>query len=143
MKYILDTNVYIGAFQSQEREALFRAAFFPLIPETFLSSVVAYELLVNAVGDETSELLHQFTKPMEQAGRIISPTFNNWLEASEIVTRIGTKEKNLRSKLPSLLNDILIALCARQIGATVITYNKEDFLLIRRHKEFRLRLLMN
>jgi predicted nucleic acid-binding protein len=33
------------------------------------------------------------------------------------------------------------ALCARRIGATLLTYNARDFRLIRRHKEFALRVL--
>ena len=39
-------------------------------------------------------------------------------------------------KLPALLNDILIALCARRIGATLLTYNRDNFRLIRRHADF-------
>ncbi len=58
-----------------------------------------------------------------------------------IVTAIEEKDKAWRSKLPRLLNDILIALCARRIGATLLTYNRDDFRLIRRHKEFSLRVL--
>jgi len=37
--------------------------------------------------------------------------------------------------------DILIALCARRIGATLITHNGEDFRLIRRHRGFSLRVI--
>jgi predicted nucleic acid-binding protein len=40
-----------------------------------------------------------------------------------------------------LLNDILIALSARRVGAMVLTRNRDDFLLIRRHKGFSLRIL--
>ncbi len=29
--------------------------------------------------------------------------------------------------VPVLLNDILIALCARRIGATLLTYSEKDF----------------
>jgi len=36
---------------------------------------------------------------------------------------------------------LLIALCARRIGATLLTYNKNDFQLIHRHKDFSLRVL--
>lgn len=44
--------------------------------------------------------------------------------------------------MPFLLNDILIALCARRIGAILVTYNKDDFQLIRRYKDFSLRVLV-
>jgi predicted nucleic acid-binding protein len=78
---------------------------------------------------------------MERTGRIVTPTFADWLEASAIVEAIWEKERGWRSKLPVLLNDILIAFCARRIGATLLTYNRDDFRLIRRHKDFSLRVL--
>jgi len=38
-----------------------------------------------------------------------------------------------------MLNNVLITLCARQIGATLLTYNRDDFPLIQRHLDFSLR----
>ena len=78
---------------------------------------------------------------MERTGRVVSPTFADWIETSKVVAAIEEKDRSWRSKLPMLLNDILIALCARRVGATLITYNKDDFRLIRRHKDFSLRIL--
>jgi predicted nucleic acid-binding protein len=143
MKYLLDTNIYLRAFRSEEEKTSFRKSFYPLLRVTYLSSVVAYELSVNARDRLTRELVWEFARPLQQTGRVVVPTFDSRLEASEIVTNIEKKEKSWRSKLPTLLNDILIALCARQIGATLITYNRDDFLLIRRHKEFLLRVLVH
>lgn len=142
MKYLLDTNVYLEAFRSEQRKAQFREAFFPLLPATFLASVVAYELNVNAKDGHTGSLLQEFIGPMERTGRVVSPTFGDWVEAASVVTDIDAKARGWRSKLPSLLNDILIALCARRIGAILVTYNKDDFQLIRRHKDFSLRVLV-
>jgi len=141
VKYLLDTNVYLGAFRSAQRRAQFRQTFFPLLPTTFLSAVVAYELHVNAQDIRTRSLLQEFILPMEHTGRVVNPTFEDWTEAAAIVTTIGKKDRGWRSKLAALLNDILIALCARKIGATLLTYNKNDFQLIRRHKDFSLRIL--
>ncbi len=45
MKYLLDTNVYLEACRSEETRNRFRTTFFPLLPATFLSAVVAYESL--------------------------------------------------------------------------------------------------
>jgi predicted nucleic acid-binding protein len=78
---------------------------------------------------------------MERAGRVVSPTFADWIVASAVVAAIEEKEPSWRSKIPALLNDILIALCARRIGATCFTYNRDDFQLIHRHTEFSLRIL--
>ena len=103
--------------------------------------MVAYELYVNARDNRTRTLMKEFVRPMEQAGRVIAPAFDDWVEASAIVTGIEQKDRGWRSKLPTLLNDILIALCARRIGATLLTYNRDDFRLIRRHKDFSLRVL--
>jgi predicted nucleic acid-binding protein len=103
--------------------------------------VVAYELFVNARDARTQTLVQEFTRPMVRTARVVSPTFDDWIEASRIVTAIEVKDRGWRSKLPSLLNDILIALCARRIGATLLTHNRDDFRLIRRHKDFSLRVL--
>jgi predicted nucleic acid-binding protein len=78
---------------------------------------------------------------MERAGRVITPTFDDWVMASEVVTTVEENEKSWRFKLPALLNDILIALSARRIGATLLIYNRDDFRLIRRHTDFSLRVL--
>jgi predicted nucleic acid-binding protein len=104
--------------------------------------VVAYELYVNAQDSRTRGLTQEFIRPMERSGRVITPTFDDWVEASDIVTAVEQKDRGWRSKLPALLNDILIALCARRIGATLLTYNKDDFQLIHRHKDFSLRVLV-
>ena len=141
MTYLVDTNVYLGACRSEQKRASFRATFVPLLPATFLSAVVAYELSVNAGDRRTRGLLHEFVQPMERAGRVVSPTFGDWLEAADIVTAIGERERGWRSKLPALLNDILIALSARRIGAMVLTHNGKDFRLIQRRKGFSLRVL--
>jgi len=141
VKYLLDTNIYIEGCRSEERRSRFRKTFFPLLPFTFLSATVAYELFVNAADHNTRELIADFAARLERIGRTVTPTFDDWLETSEIITRIAESEKSWRSKLPQLQNDILIALSARRIGATVLTYNREDFLLIRRHKHFPLRIL--
>ena len=141
MKVLLDTNVYVHACTSAGAQERFRATFFPLLPVTVLSAVVAYELHVNAQDERTGWLVQEWVGPMERTGRVATPTFSDWLEAADIVTRIFNRDRSRRSKLPALLNDVLIALCARQVGATVMTYNGQDFRLIRRHKPFSLRVL--
>ena len=85
--------------------------------------------------------MRQWLLPMERTGRIVSPVFNDWVDASDVVSAIEDRDRRWRSKLPALLNDILIALCARRIGAMLITHNGDDFRLIRRHRPFSLRVL--
>jgi predicted nucleic acid-binding protein len=141
LKVLLDTNVYITALRSEADRSDFRATFYPLLPATVLSAVVAYELSVSAADRTTRELLGEFVAPMERTGRVATPTFADWTSAGEIVSAILKKDRGYRSKLPSLLNDILIALSARRSGAEVLTYNGDDFRLIKRHTAFELRVL--
>ena len=142
MKVLLDTNVYLAAVHSNESREQFRTSFFPLLPVTFLSAVVAFELSVNAKSRQTRTLVEEFVRPMEDTDRVVTPLRGDWLKAAEVMTAIYAKEPEMRSKLPSLLNDVLIALSARQIGATLFTYNRADFRLIkRRGAAFSLRVL--
>lgn len=141
MKVLLDTNVYITALRSQADRERFRATFFPLLPVTVLSAVVAYELSVSAANTRTRDLLAEFVSPMEQAGRVVTPTFADWQSAAKVISAIARKDGSFKSKLPHLLNDVLIALAARRVGAEVATHNAVDFRLIRRHVEFALRVL--
>lgn len=139
MKLILDTNIYVEASRSEEARARFRATFVPLLPVTFLAAVVAYELRVNAADSATVGLIEDLVDRLQRSGRVVTPSFSDWTEASEVVASIAGRDPGWKTKLPALLDDILIALSARQIGATVVTYNVRDFQLIRRHKEFSLR----
>ena len=141
LKVLLDTNVYITALRSEADRDHFRAVFYPLLPATVLSAVVAYELSVSAADQTTRELLAEFVAPMERAGRVETPAFTDWIAAAEVVSAILRKDRGYKSKLPSLLNDILIALSARRAGAELLTYNGDDFRLIKRHTEFELRVL--
>jgi predicted nucleic acid-binding protein len=141
LKVLLDTNVYLEAARSERGRDRFRKELLPLLPATVLSAVVLYELSVDARDDSTRERVRDLVAPMERAGRTVTPTFADWSEAAAVVTSIESRDKSWRSKLPALLNDVLIALSARRVGATVFTYNRSDFQLVRRHTSFALRAL--
>jgi predicted nucleic acid-binding protein len=138
---VLDTNIYLDAARSAARRDQFRSTFFPLLPATYLSAVVAYELMVDAADRRSRAYVEEFIRPLERTGRLVAPTFDDWRAAATIVAAIELRDRGWRSKLPKLLNDILIALSARRIGALVLTRNRDDFLLIRRHVGFSLRVL--
>jgi predicted nucleic acid-binding protein len=141
VKYSFDTNIYVEASKSESTRARFRSVFFPLLPATFLSAVVAHELFLNARDRETEELVRELVRPMERTGRLVTPDFDDWMEAARVLSAVWERDRPWRSKLPRLLNDVLIALCARRVGATLVTYNRADFQLIRRHLPFALRVL--
>jgi predicted nucleic acid-binding protein len=45
---------------------------------------------------------------------------------------------DLKTKLSALVNDCLLALSARDIGATLYTRNRDDFMLLRKVRPFSL-----
>jgi predicted nucleic acid-binding protein len=72
----------------------------------------------------------------------LPPTFQDWKEAGKLVARATRKETSRKSKVQQMLNDILLALCARRIGADLFTFNREDFQMIQRYKTFSLKVLL-
>lgn len=48
---------------------------------------------------------------------------------------------NLKSKLPTLVNDCLLGLSARSLGATLYTKNRDDFTVLQSRRSFSLVVL--
>jgi len=141
VKYILDTDIYLFAINSEAGEEFFARRFLPLVFRTYLASIVVEELYAGALDVQAERLVERYVRALERTGRVVAPTFQDWKEAGKLVARLTRKEPGRKPKVQQMLNDILIALCARQIGATVFTFNREDFALIRRYKPFALTAL--
>ncbi len=100
------------------------------------SSVVLSELARGATHE--SEL--DFVSVLAKNHPILSPTERNWLESGSLLYRMHEDKGFSPGKLRDLHFDVLIALSARNHGATVITSDKADFELIRHYKEFQLEI---
>jgi predicted nucleic acid-binding protein len=70
--------------------------------------------------------------------RRLVPAAGSWNDAGDILAKIARAEPGFRTKVRGLWNDALIALSARQIGATLVTENLQDFALLRRYVRFEL-----
>ena len=141
MPILLDTNVYLFALKSQAGAALFEQQFRPLVFRTYLSSVVAEELYAGALDPIGVRLVEAYVGALERVGRITTPTFQDWKDAGTLIARITRQEPSRKAKVQQMLNDILLALNARRLGADLFTFNREDFELIRRHRSFSLKVL--
>jgi len=119
----LRTNKYAGHFQNLS--GLIRN-----------SSVVLSELARGATNE--SEL--DFVSILAKNHSILTPTERNWLESGSLLYRMHEGKGFSPGKLRDLHFDVLIALTARNHGATVITSDKADFELIRHYKEFHLEI---
>ena len=96
------------------------------------SSVVLSELARGASKEDELD----FVRALAKNHPILTPTERNWLESGEILSRIYKQKGFSPEKLRDLHFDVLIALTARNHGATVITSNEADFELIRRYRDF-------
>lgn len=132
---VFDTNIYVSAV----REGLGGTAFGRLEeagPRTFLASVVSAELRAGALDEAGRRAVIELVKRFERLGRVVTPTAGSWNDAGDVLARIARREPEFRTKVRGLWNDALIALSARQIGATLVTENLHDFGLLRRYVRF-------
>jgi predicted nucleic acid-binding protein len=123
----------------QDREFATRheAEYTRRIPFTFFCSVVVQELLLGCTHDLAMKRVQAFYKPFERVNRIINPFYHDWENAGMIGQQIAKKFPALKTKRYALINDILIALCCRRVGATLVTNNSKDFRIISAIKPIR------
>ncbi len=132
--YLLDSNVYIRAFTRPDDVPDFQSFHRQQLPRILLSAVVVHELLVDATApDRRRQVEKGLIEPYRSRGRIHTPALSTWELAAEADRRLrafGTYSGSLLQR--SFANDLLIAATARELGATILTYNTSDFLLIAR-----------
>ena len=133
--YLLDSNIYIRAFREaafgRELQAFHRAE----LPRLVVSAVVASELLIGAQrADRERALRRTLIEPFQVRRRFVTPSWSTWEIATAVDRRLRSRV-GTRSRLAqrSFFHDILIAATARELGATIITMNLDDFALIARH----------
>lgn len=85
-----------------------------------LSAVVLHELL-RGVRKPVERL---FVRDLQRHCRIVTPTERHWIEAAEILAQVRERERYDVSKARDLAFDVLIALSARSIGATLVTVTR-------------------
>lgn len=96
------------------------------------------ELRAGAFSSRDRRLIRQLEEAFEKAGRVLLPSRNVFAEAGDVLRRLQTDRGYSLSAGHSIVNDVLIALSARSIGAIVITQNEADFNTIRAARPFEL-----
>lgn len=134
-KYVLDTNLYVRAFRSDEGAAELERYYAHFTPNTHLSSIVLHELLVGAsTAEKTRQIRENLVGPLARAGRVITPSHSAWEQAGVAIAAMARQEgRNLRRVAKSLVNDFLLAASCRESGMVLITDNAADFELIRKY----------
>lgn len=131
-KVVLDTNLYVDWVSQGLRPELL------LTPHLrrYLSAVVLMELQVGATTRPGQRAIASLERAYASAGRLIAPTTGVFSRAGTVLRRLRGEGREIRRA--SLVHDVLIALTARAIGATLYTLDGSDFEAIRRHEDFSL-----
>jgi predicted nucleic acid-binding protein len=129
---LLDSSVYIRAFRDPAFGAEFRVFHRGALPGLILSAVVASEVLIGALTPDRERAFRRgILEPFQARRRLHVPTWTTWDRATAVDRRMR-RRPGFSSRLGqrSFFQDILIAASARDLGATVITMNSQDFEII-------------
>jgi predicted nucleic acid-binding protein len=137
-KHLIDTDLYIDLIQSGTTLPFIREIYYNDTPGIYFSSVVAQELLAGARTPAGRKRVEILFRPFERVGRVVTPSHNHWKDAGGILAEVLRGRPELRDKLPALVNDCLLALSARSLGATLYTRNRDDFTLLQSRRSFSL-----
>jgi predicted nucleic acid-binding protein len=129
-KVVLDTNVYIDWINRGIGEDYMIGA--GLI--RYLSAVVVMELRAGARTRSGRAAVDQLVNAYAKGGRLVSPPVGIFDRAGSLLRRLKLAGREVRSA--AFVNDVLIALTARALGATVVTANLDDFQAIARLEPF-------
>jgi len=131
-KYVLDTNLYIGAIRDPDKEADLDAFLERNAPVTYMSAVVMQELRAGAITDASARALDKgIFEVFERRGRVAGPSVLSFKECGRILAALFRQDGVPFKERPrSLVNDILIALTCRENGMTLLT-DDGDFKIIR------------
>jgi predicted nucleic acid-binding protein len=129
-KHPIDTDLYIDLIQTGSTLPLISELYDTDAPAIYFSSIVAQELLAGARSAAGKKRVEILFRPFEKLGRVVTPTPNHWKAAGEFLAKVLRDRPNLKSKLPALVNDCLLGLSARSLGATLYIRNRDAFMLI-------------
>lgn len=133
-RLVIDTNVYLDWLnRGRYEEVLFRRD-----AVKYLSAVVLMELRAGAFWPADRRVLRRLEAAFERAGRFLAPPRAVFAEAGDTLRRLQADHGYNIGAGHSIVNDVLIALSARSIGATVVTQNERDYRAIEKVRPFRL-----
>lgn len=131
-RVIFDSDLYIDWIEAGLREELLLNRSFV----RYMSTVVLLELQAGALAPGAARAVSDLYKTFTRAGRLLAPSPDTFWRAGSVLRTLQQRHGyDLRSRF-RLVNDCLIALSSRQIGATVVTRNESDFRLIQQVAPF-------
>jgi Predicted nucleic acid-binding protein, contains PIN domain len=96
------------------------------------------ELRAGAVSPDDRRIVQRIQAKFAGARRILVPSGTVFVEAGDVLRQLRLKRGFNIGNARSIVNDVLIALSARSIGATVATQNERDYRAIQSISPFHL-----
>ena len=126
-RVVFDSDLYIDWIEAGRHQELMLDR--SLI--RYMSTVVLLELQTGALTTASAVAVSDLYKIFSRTGRLLVPSAETYWRAGSALRALQARHSvNLRRRV-RLANDCLIALSARQIGATLLTRNIRDYKLIR------------
>lgn len=132
-RVVIDTNVYIDWFNAGRHEDVL----FQRDAVKHLSAVVLMELRAGAFTTRDRRLVQRVESAFARAGRILVPSRAVFADAGDALRRLHDRGFRMDAR-HSIVSDVLIALSARSIGATVVTQNEAHYRAIQAVRPFQL-----
>ncbi len=133
-RVIFDSDLYIDWIEAGLREELLLARSFL----RYMSTVVLLELQAGALETRSAKAVADLYRTFGRMGRLLAPSSNTFWRVGTVLRTLQSRHGfDLRARF-RLVNDCLIALSSRQVGATVLTRNERDFRLIQQIAPFSL-----
>jgi predicted nucleic acid-binding protein len=133
-RLVIDTNIYIDWFNAGRHEDIL----FQRDTIKHLSAVALMELRAGASSLHDRRLVQRVESACAKVGRILVPSRAVFGEAGDTLRRLQDTSGWRIETSHSIVNDVLIALSARAIGATVVTQNERHYRAIQAVRPFQL-----
>lgn len=122
-KILIDTNVFIDYLRGGEHADWVFGRTGSVV--RFLSSVVLFELMMGASTPRQKRAVLGIERAFP-ASRVVAPNPASFARAAAVFCALYGDGAALRDRLGPV-NDVLIALTARSLGAAVVTRNLDEF----------------
>jgi len=116
-RLILDTNIYIDYFNSSKYTQIIYQEGYPQI--IHVSSIVLMELITGSFSRTDTAIVNNMVEVTITANKIVTPIYTDYFETGSILVKLQSGKGYDLEKAYGLTNDVLIALSARRIGATI------------------------
>ena len=131
---MIDTNIYIDWFNAGLHEEIL----FQRNTVKHLSAVVMLELRAGAFSSSDIRLVERVERAFAKAGRLLVPSRAVFAVAGDVLRRLQADRGFHIERSRSIVADVLIAMSARSLGATVVTQNERHYRTIQAIRPFQL-----